>query len=50
MKYLQNDIEVRYFENGAEESALVKLVDYINVERNSFVIANQWTIIKEQNK
>jgi len=50
MKYIQNGVEVKYFENGTEESALVKLVDYINVERNSFVIANQWTITERSER
>lgn len=44
MDYLQNGVPVRYFHNGEERSAIVKLIDYENVESNNFVVANQWTI------
>ena len=41
MDYLQNGISVRYFADGEDRSAIVYLVDYKNVEKNSFIIANQ---------
>lgn len=44
MDYLQNGVPVRYFHNGEERSAIVKLIDYENVKSNNFVVANQWTI------
>lgn len=50
MDYLQNGVQVRYFEKGEERSALVRLVDYENVENNSFIVANQWTFIENSNK
>lgn len=50
MDYLQNGISVRYFADGEDCSAIVYLVDYKNVEKNSFIIANQWTFIENSNK
>ena len=44
MDYLQNGVPVRYFQNGEERSAIVKLIDYENINSNNFVVANQWTI------
>ena len=43
MDYLQSGIEVRYSVEGEERSALVYVVDYDNLENNSFIAANQWT-------
>ena len=50
MDYLQNGIEVRYLKNGEEHSDIAYLVDYENVENNSFIIANQWTFIENSEK
>ena len=50
MDYLQNGISVRYFADGEDRSVIVYLVDYKNVENNSFIIANQWTFIENSNK
>ena len=50
MDYLQNGIQVRYFEDGEERSAIVYLVDYKNPDNNSFIIANQWTFIENSQK
>ena len=50
MDYLQNGVPVRYFDNGEEKSSIVYLVDYKNVDMNSFIIANQWTFIENSNK
>ncbi len=50
MDYLQNGITVNYFDNGEEKSEIVYLVDYKNVNNNSFVIANQWTFIENSEK
>lgn len=50
MEYLQNGIEVKYFEGGEEHSNIVYLVDYDNAENNSFVAANQWTFVEKSEK
>ncbi len=50
MDYLQNGIPVRYFENGEERSSIAYLVDYKNLDNNSFIVANQWTFIENSNK
>ena len=50
MDYLQNGIPVRYFVDGEERSAIVYLVDYKNPDKNSFIVANQWTFIENSNK
>ncbi len=44
MDALQNGISVNYFDKGEQRADLVRLVDYENVDRNSFSVANQWTI------
>lgn len=48
--YIQHGIEVRYLVKGEELSGLVYLVDYRNPEKNSFIVANQWTFIENSNK
>ncbi|MCB7250504.1 type I restriction endonuclease subunit R [[Ruminococcus] torques] len=50
MDYLQNGIEVSYHIDGENRAALVYLVDYDNVNMNSFVIANQWTFEEFETK
>ena len=50
MDYLQSGIPVRYFDNGEERSNIVYIVDYDNVENNSFIAANQWTFIEKSQK
>ena len=50
MDYLQNGIEVRYTENGEEHSAICYLVNYIDANKNSFIIANQWTFVENDEK
>lgn len=50
MDYLQNGVTVRYNDNGTEKSTIVYLVDYNNIENNSFIIANQWTYIENAEK
>ena len=53
MDYLQNGVPVNYYNKdglpdgeAGQQSALVYLVDYENMERNSFTVANQWTFIE----
>lgn len=48
--YIQHGVEVRYFEGKEERAGIVYLVDYKNLDNNSFVIANQWTFIENSNK
>ncbi len=50
MDYIQNGIPVRYNANGEECSSIVYIVDYKNVDNNSFIVANQWTFIENSNK
>jgi type I restriction enzyme R subunit len=62
MDYLQNGISVSYYVpgisanhdslggNGEQRSTPVYLIDYEHVERNSFTIANQWTIVENSEK
>ena len=48
--YIQNGISVNYFENNEEKAALVYLVDYKNINNNTFTIANQWTVKESAQK
>ena len=48
--YLQNGITVSIMEDGKPSYPIVKLIDYDNIEKNSFVVANQWTIIEREQK
>lgn len=50
MDYLQNGIPVKYFVKGEEHSSIVYLVDYKNLDNNSFIVANQWTFIENSEK
>lgn len=50
MDYLQNGVPVRYTHKGEEKSAIVYLVDYTDIDKNSFLVANQWTYVENSNK
>lgn len=50
MDYLQNGIQVSYYEGDSTKSDIVYWVDYKNAAKNSFLIANQWTIVENSNK
>ena len=50
MDYLQNGVPVSYFAEGEQRSALMHLVDNGNVANNSFVVANQWTVVGNSEK
>ncbi|MDR1539966.1 MAG: type I restriction endonuclease subunit R [Clostridiales bacterium] len=50
MDYLQNGISVSYFYKGEQQAALVRFVEYENVDRNTFTAANQWTITENSEK
>ena len=40
--YLQNGVPVKYLKDGEERSNIVYLIDFKNINNNSFVISNQW--------
>ena len=48
--YLQNGIDVAYTLNGEQKYDKVNLIDYVNIGRNSFIVANQWTIVEHSEK
>ena len=50
MDFLQNGISVNFYDKDEQKTALVYLVDYKNVDRNTFTVANQWTIIENSKK
>ena len=50
MDYIQNGVEVSYSKNGETKADIIYLVDYKNVENNSFIFANQWTVVEKSNK
>ena len=50
MDYLQNGIEVSFSQNGQIESEIIYIVDFQNINNNSFIVANQWTFIENSNK
>ncbi|MDR2152539.1 MAG: type I restriction endonuclease subunit R [Helicobacteraceae bacterium] len=50
MYYLQNGLSVNHFEDGEQKSEIIYLADFKNMERNSFTIANQWTIVENSEK
>lgn len=50
MNYLQNGVEVSYHDKGETKYDIVYIVDYDNIDNNSFIVANQWTFIENSNK
>lgn len=50
MDYIQNGIPVRYNVNGEQCHSIAYVVDYKNVDNNSFIVANQWTFIENSHK
>ena len=50
MDYLQNGITVNYFSGGKQHSGIVYLVDYQDVDNNSFCVVNQWTYVENEEK
>ena len=49
MDYLQNGITVKFFVKGEEQSSIVRLIDYQNVNNNSFYVVNQFMFIDNVN-
>lgn len=50
MDYLQNGVEVSFFNGKEQRSALVNLIDYNHIKNNSFSVINQWTFIENSVK
>lgn len=50
MNYLQNGVTVKYKQNNEEISKQCYLVDYKNINNNSFCAVNQWTFIEKEEK
>ena len=54
MGYLQNGIEVSYHQNGETKSDIIYIADFENAgkpgDKNSYIVANQWTFIENSNK
>ena len=50
MDYLQNGIQVSYYDGSEHKAGLVYLADFRHKENNSFIVANQWTFIENSNK
>ena len=50
MDYLQNGIPASYNKNGETRSDIVYLVDYNDINNNTFIVANQWTFIENSEK
>lgn len=48
--YLQNGITVSIMENGKPSYPIIKLIDYENTGNNSFIVANQWSIVEKELK
>ena len=47
--YLQNGVEVKFVDHGEERSDIVYLLDYENVDNNTFYVVNQFTFIENDN-
>lgn len=43
-EYMQNGVEVNYFDGKEQRATRVKLIDYDTPLRNNFTVANQWTV------
>lgn len=42
--YLKDGVEIKHYHQGREKTSRVYLIDYENIENNSFVITNQFTV------
>lgn len=48
--YLQNGISIAYHENDEQKTAIVYLIDYENVDNNSFIVTNQFRMVGRDSK
>ncbi len=42
--WLQDGMEITFMDQGEEKTTIVYLIDYENVENNSFTVVNQWSV------
>lgn len=49
-EYLQNGIEISYYDEDKQKTERIYLLDYENPENNSFVVTNQLTIVGKDTK
>lgn len=50
-RLLTEGVTVEYVENGVTRGDVVRLVDFVHLENNDFVVCNQFTVVeKEKNK
>lgn len=54
MDYLQNGLEVSWHQDGETKSDIIYIADFENAgkpgDKNSYIVANQWTFIENSNK
>ena len=50
MDYLQNGIQVQYKINNENKSSIVYIIDFKNLDNNTYVAANQWTYVENSEK
>jgi type I restriction enzyme R subunit len=50
MDYLQNGIEVSYYDGTEQRNDIVYLIDYKDINQNTFQIINQWTFVEKSEK
>ena len=48
--YLQNGIDVSYYRDGEQKADHVRLIDTERAERNSFIVADEWTVVGHSEK
>lgn len=48
--YLQNGMEINYYEEDKQKTCRVYLIDTENIENNSFIVTNQLTIVGRDQK
>ena len=48
--WMQNGLEVEFLQDGEEHTALMRLIDFDQPERNLFKVVNQWRVEEYKNK
>lgn len=48
--YLQNGVEVHFFDGREDRDDIVYLLDYSNPDNNDFHVVNQWTFVEHSEK
>ena len=49
-EYFQNGLPIGYVEDNEDRTAIVKLIDFKNIENNDFQVINQWTFVEYSTK